>query len=99
MILVACPCLAILFVRLTALDHEALLSDRCNDDVQGYMARYTKQSAVQAMQAYCDIAQKYGVSPTELALAWCQAQSWTTCSIIGATNMKQLKASVSYLSP
>ena len=67
--------------------------------LQGYMARYTKQSAVEAMQAYWDIAQKYGVSPTELALAWCQGQSWTTCSIIGATSMKQLKASICLCQP
>ncbi|KAK9839052.1 hypothetical protein WJX74_008492 [Apatococcus lobatus] len=62
---------------------------------EGYMARYTKQTAVEAMQAYCDIAQKYGVSPTELALAWCQGQTWTACSIIGATSMKQLKENIS----
>lgn len=57
------------------------------------MARYTKQTAVEAMQAYCGIADKYGVTATGLALAWCQAQSWTACSIIGATSVKQLKAS------
>jgi aryl-alcohol dehydrogenase-like predicted oxidoreductase len=41
---------------------------------QGYMARYMESSARIATQEYMDIAKKYGMTPTELALAWCRSR-------------------------
>ena len=55
------------------------------------MARYNASPARQAVSEYMSIAKKHGLTPTELALAWCN-QRWTvTSTIIGATSMKQLK--------
>lgn len=57
----------------------------------GYMARYNKSPARQAVSEYMEVAKKHGLTPTELAIAWCN-QRWTvTSTIIGATSMKQLK--------
>lgn len=57
----------------------------------GYMERYTKSLAKQAVAEYAAVAKKHGVTPTELALAWCK-QKWQVAStIIGATSMDQLK--------
>lgn len=61
--------------------------------IAGYMARYNKSPARQAVEEYMKIAKKYGVTPSQLALAWCN-QRWTvTSTIIGATSMDQLKVS------
>jgi aryl-alcohol dehydrogenase-like predicted oxidoreductase len=55
------------------------------------MERYTKSLAKQAVAEYVKVAQKHGVTPTELALAWCKQKWNVTSSIIGATSMAQLK--------
>ncbi|CAL5225561.1 g8398 [Coccomyxa viridis] len=57
----------------------------------GYMERYTKSLAKQAVAEYAAVAKKHGVTPTELALAWCKQKWQVTSTIIGATSMEQLK--------
>ena len=47
-----------------------------------------------AIQAYCDIAEKYQISPSQLALAWCDQVDGVTSTILGATNMAQLKENI-----
>ena len=44
-----------------------------------------------AIQAYSDIASQQGITPAQLALAWCNQLDGVTSSIIGATSMAQLK--------
>ncbi|KXZ41733.1 hypothetical protein GPECTOR_301g817 [Gonium pectorale] len=57
----------------------------------GYMARY-KQSLVQeAVGEYDKVAAKYGMTASELALAWCKSRWFVGSTIIGATSMEQLK--------
>lgn len=55
--------------------------------------RNTPQSE-QAIKAYADIAKKYGYTPSQLALAWCDQVDGVTSTIIGATNMAQLKENI-----
>lgn len=57
----------------------------------GYMERYTKSLAKQAVAEYAAIAKKHGLTPTELALAWCKGKWQVASTIIGATSMEQLK--------
>ena len=57
----------------------------------GYMARYNASPARTAVGEYVDIAHKYGLTPTQLALAWCHQRPTVTCTIIGATTAEQLK--------
>ena len=41
----------------------------------GYMERYTKSLAKQAVAGYAAVAKKHGLTPTQLALAWCKVRA------------------------
>jgi aryl-alcohol dehydrogenase-like predicted oxidoreductase len=43
---------------------------------------------------YVDIAKTYKLTPSQLALAWCDQVDGVTSTIIGATNMQQLKENI-----
>ena len=40
----------------------------------GYMERYNKSLSRTATLEYIEIAKKYNMTPTQLALAWCQSR-------------------------
>jgi aryl-alcohol dehydrogenase-like predicted oxidoreductase len=48
-------------------------------------------NAEQAVVAYCEIASRYGITPSQLALAWCDQVDGVSSTIIGATTMEQLQ--------
>ena len=52
--------------------------------------RYTGPQAAAATKAYAELAQKNGLTPTQLALAFVTNRSFLTSNIIGATTMEQL---------
>lgn len=56
--------------------------------------RDTKQTN-QAVAEYLKVASKHQLSPAQLALAWCNQVDGVTSTIIGATNMDQLKENLS----
>ncbi|KAJ9522733.1 hypothetical protein QJQ45_019856 [Haematococcus lacustris] len=60
----------------------------------GYMERYTTSTVKAAVGDYMEVASKHGLTPTQLALAWCRSRWCVTSSIIGATSMEQLKANL-----
>ena len=47
-----------------------------------------------AVAGYVDIAREHGLSPSQLALAWCDQLDGVTSTIIGATSMAQLKENI-----
>ena len=47
-----------------------------------------------AVNDYTQIAQKYGLTPAQLALAWCAQVDGISSTIIGATNLSQLKENI-----
>ena len=47
-----------------------------------------------ATKAYCDIATKYNMTPSQLALAWVDQIDGVTSTIIGATSMPQLRENI-----
>jgi aryl-alcohol dehydrogenase-like predicted oxidoreductase len=55
------------------------------------MERYTMSLARVACEEYVQIAAKHGLTPTQLALAWCRSRWFVTSTIIGATSMEQLR--------
>jgi len=57
----------------------------------GYMARYLGSENEGAVNAYCDLAEKYDMTPSELSLSWCYHNELVTSTIIGATSMEQLE--------
>ncbi|ARE84591.1 general stress protein 69 [Roseovarius mucosus] len=46
--------------------------------------------AFEAVAAYHDVAQKHGLDPVQLALAWCLTRPFLASAIFGATDMNQL---------
>ena len=44
-----------------------------------------------AVKGYVEVAHKHGLSPAQLALAWCDQVDGVTSTIIGATSLDQLK--------
>ena len=55
--------------------------------------RYTG-AVVQAVDAYCNVAEKHGLDPAQMALAFCLSRPFMTSAIIGATTMDQLRTNV-----
>lgn len=60
----------------------------------GFMDRYKKSTAVEAVKLYGDVAASHGLTPTELSLAWCYTRPWVASTIIGATSLPQLRENV-----
>lgn len=60
----------------------------------GYMNRYRQSQSEKAVTEYCKLAEKYSLTPTELALGWCYKQPHVASTIIGATSMAQLKENI-----
>lgn len=56
--------------------------------------RYSSDSCKKAVELYYDLAQKSGLTLTQLALAFVNDRSFTTSNIIGATNLTQLKENI-----
>jgi aryl-alcohol dehydrogenase-like predicted oxidoreductase len=47
-----------------------------------------------AITEYCQIAQDHGMTPAQLALAWCDQVDGVTSTIIGATKLSQLEEDI-----
>ena len=57
-------------------------------------SRYNSEQCTKATVLYSEIAEKNGLSLTELALAFIEQQAFVTSTIIGATTMEQLKENI-----
>src|SRR4030095_3302971 len=56
--------------------------------------RYMAPRAQEATAAYVGLAKKHGLDPAQMALAWVTGRDFTTSTIIGATNLDQLKSDI-----
>ena len=56
--------------------------------------RYNSKSCKKSVEAYYNIAEKNGLSLTQLALAFVNDRPFLTSNIIGATNLSQLKENI-----
>ena len=56
--------------------------------------RYVRQSVVHASKRYALLARANGITPTQLALAWCYSRWFVTSTIIGATSLTQLEENI-----
>ena len=57
-------------------------------------SRYTSPQAMQATARYMAVADKHGLDPTQMALAYVTSRPFVTANIIGATSMEQLKSNL-----
>jgi aryl-alcohol dehydrogenase-like predicted oxidoreductase len=49
---------------------------------------------VEAARRYAALAKEHGLTPTQLALAWCYTRWFVASTIIGATSLAQLKENI-----
>jgi aryl-alcohol dehydrogenase-like predicted oxidoreductase len=56
--------------------------------------RYLRQTVIDAARRYAALARDNGMTPTQLALAWCYSRWFITSTIIGATTMQQLEENI-----
>ena len=56
--------------------------------------RYTKEKGVTSSKKYNALAKDYGLTPTQMALAYVNSKEFVTSNIIGATNLKQLDENI-----
>ena len=59
----------------------------------GLNGRYTEHS-VPALNQYISIAEKHGLHPAQMSLAFCISRPFMTSTIFGATSMEQLKIDI-----
>ena len=57
-------------------------------------SRYNSEQSLRATALYNEIAEKHGISLTQMALAFVNQQEFVTSNIIGATTMKQLSENI-----
>ena len=57
-------------------------------------SRYNSDQCTEATRLYQEVANKNGLSLTELALAFIEQQPFVTSTIIGATTVQQLKENI-----
>lgn len=57
-------------------------------------SRYSNPESEWATEQYAQLAEKHGLTPTQLALAFVKQQFFVTSTIIGATNLDQLKENI-----
>lgn len=57
-------------------------------------SRYSSESSMKATKAYAEIAKRYDISLTQIALAFVNQQPFVTSTIVGATSIKQLSENI-----
>ncbi len=60
-------------------------------------SRYDKPRGEDATRSYVELADKYGLDPAQMALAFVNTRPFLTSNIIGATTMEQLKTDIDAL--
>jgi aryl-alcohol dehydrogenase-like predicted oxidoreductase len=59
--------------------------------------RYNRESVIEGSRRYTELARAHGLTPTQLALAWCYTRWFVGSTIIGATTLAQLKDDIDAL--
>ena len=53
-----------------------------------------RDGVLNAVRQYAALARAHGLTPAQLALAWCGSRWFVAATIIGATNLAQLKENI-----
>ena len=59
-----------------------------------FWTRYNKPNAEKAIEAYYEVAKKFGLNLSQMSLKFLEIQPFVTSVIIGATTMEQLKTDI-----
>lgn len=57
-------------------------------------SRYSGEQSQKAIAAYVAVAQKHGLDPAQMALAFVRQQAFVASTLVGATTLEQLKTNV-----
>ncbi|OHC71544.1 MAG: NADP(H)-dependent aldo-keto reductase [Rhodocyclales bacterium GWA2_65_20] len=60
----------------------------------GFGQRYAKAGVRPATEAYCSLARRHGLTPTQLALAFVRSRWFVASTILGATTLTQLRENI-----
>ncbi len=60
--------------------------------------RFLRPTMIEAAKRYVELARDNGLSPAQMALAWCYSRWFIDATIIGATNIAQLQENIDALS-
>lgn len=60
----------------------------------GWSPRYVRPAVLEATRQYAALARANGLSPAQMALAWCYSRWFVASTIIGATSLEQLKENI-----
>jgi aryl-alcohol dehydrogenase-like predicted oxidoreductase len=83
------------FGQLTAKYHDdAKAHGRLTIFPPTWSPRYLRPAVLQAVAQYAKLAREHGITPTQLALAWCYSRWFVASTIIGATTLAQLKENI-----
>jgi len=61
---------------------------------EGFVQRYNKPHVQPAVVAYAEVAQRHGLTPGMMALAFVYSRWFVTSTLIGATSMAQLEGNL-----
>ncbi|MGZ8289977.1 MAG: aldo/keto reductase [Telluria sp.] len=56
--------------------------------------RYLRPAVLEAVKEYAGLARANGMTPAQMALAWCYSRWFVASTIIGATTLEQLKENI-----
>ena len=59
--------------------------------------RYVRPAVLDAVKEYAALAREHGMTPAQMALAWCYSRWFVASTIIGATTLAQLKENIDAL--
>ncbi len=60
----------------------------------GWSPRYVRPATIEAARRYAALAREHGLTPAQLALAWCYSRWFIASTIIGATSLEQLQHNI-----
>jgi len=78
---------------------QTIRNPRGRMDTQGWggtLYRYRTDAAQSAIREYSNIASRLGITLTELSLRWCKQRSLLTTSLVGNSNVDQLRDTLKY---
>lgn len=58
------------------------------------LQRYESPEGLRAIESYLDMADRFAIDPTQLAIKFCDSRHFMASTIIGATSMEQLKTCI-----
>jgi aryl-alcohol dehydrogenase-like predicted oxidoreductase len=70
------------------------LDSRGAGEAAGFMGRYLDEDVLEAVGGFVEVADRAGLSPAQLAIAWCLRRPEVSSAIVGATKPQHIEENV-----